>query len=608
MYQIDISRCRDRMKLITQVLLQKKLRIRPSYGSDSQASVHLRDGYITFNPKLINEVLNHNEAEINLHFSGLQSKPWQVEEYYITYLTLHEVAHIINSVHYSDYVALEKKSNQNILSELKSLVCNIVEDCVIEDMLKQQYPVKAFKIPWELGTYIHVGDLALSDYKHNMPNFGVKDMLMYFLFRGQLPDNKDVQTCWNFTQYLPWSQETLDKFDMALTYVDPIKRAEYTLTTLVESVDKDLQALSEEFMKQLLNGQPDTPENRKKALENAIKAALQEMIKQINASGKPGTQGLGGTDNDLSYDRHDNDASYQTPMTDKEHIERSVEDFDNGILPADMIVQNLEDAAIDANNEAPVAKLSTLNKTGTELYQNVGPEFGRIHNEENYMKSGLDDGSDVDEDRLSGYYTEKDLGFFVEEINVKETKKIQVTFMLDASYSMEGTRFDSAINVASVLCHAFEEADIRTQVYMFDSSTYKLKDFTQPATWFSSGQSNVLLACQQQGIGGSTIIIPALENYVRQDINKTDNTINLLFIITDGAICDKPRAQELVNQIYQSGAYVKVIGIDFNQYDVDGTAEWVNKDDILSYSTDELTTRLGVDIANFVDDIVHHKI
>ena len=639
MFSIEKNKVQSLMKSVSYALTGRPLRTRLDYGSDSMASIHLRDGYISFNPKLINDFLNENEAYIRNHWYRVNDN--DIVIYFTLFLTLHELGHYHYSPFYSEIKDIMTNTDQAIPESVKFLCSNIVEDSHIQDRMKQRYPSVKFDQAWGLGETLVQGDAAVQNYITDLQKCPtLNNYMMYFIYRAYNRSNQAVQDMWDGKVGLPWSQDTISAFEQAITIYDKTARAELACNDFARGVLDDIKQLPQNQQLQLVqasnpqngqngqNGQAQAgqgqgqgqPIDINQALNDLFQKVSDELNKHLNNSvekqqnddlqNNPVGPNGGGCGRNGQSELHDNDANHQ--YEDSHTIEdptRLLEDIDDSnIIIEEMVVSKIEDAVIDKSQIKQVEPYTQINQMAQKLYQKIGPEFAQIHNEENFWKHGLEDGAELDEDKITDFYTEKALDIYQEFVDTRETRQINVTFLFDNSASMGGSKFADGANIVSVLCHAFEEADIQTQVYMFESKTHKLKDFTQPAVWFGESMSNILLAINQIGDGGGTDINPALKHYIAQDINKDKNVINLLFIVTDGGVCDPQLTKQLTEQIYSSGAYVRAIGLDLSHGDISNLKKWLNKDDILLYTSNEIVSKLGYDIAELVDDIIHHRI
>lgn len=624
---------------IARTLMGMRIAIIEDYGFAGMAALNLLNQNIIVNPKTVEEHLK------KVFPNGV---PGDVKTYFSIFLTLHEVGHYFYSPTYEELMDACKR-HPDIEGELQAFCSNVVEDCVIQRAMEKRFPSKKFKKAWATGTPIMQGEMEAKDYIDTLDPNNVHGMLFYFILRAYNIGNADVQSRWNNNPKLPWSDKTIALFDTSITTVNRLDRVDQSVGEFAKSVYDDLlqrglnpppgpgqgpqgpggqggqgggqgqgpsqpgqgsgQGSGSGQGKDPQNGQGQgqgqnqgnsqgkggtgagAPTGRQQPLtkdqiDAAIKQAAAELNKQLNGDTATQQKRSSGADS-----------------SDPGPINKSIDGVDNRQLEdidAD-ITSDIQVGTTDAESDKRYGKLNIL---GEELYKTIVPIFGRIHNEEPYWQTGLEEGEEIDQDALPDFFTQKDLHIYKDFHSTKENRKINVTFFLDDSGSMDGSLFVNCANILAALCHAFEETEIDTQIYLFGSSSRKVKDLSMHS-YLSGNVSNVLSALNQAYEGGGTSIKDGLKHYIQQETFNDDEYINLIFILTDGCIWDTAEAAKLIADLQSRKVYINGIGLNLGDGDVRNFKQWCTN--VKNYSPNEILKYLGDDIADFIDDIIHGK-
>lgn len=250
---------------------------------------------------------------------------------------------------------------------------------------------------------------------------------------------------------------------------------------------------------------------------------------------------------------------------------------------------------------------STFDNRAQTLFNSASQLFKRIYTFDTDDLSYLDNG-ELDENLITDFYTEKSVNIFKQHLDLVETKKIKVVFMVDDSGSMSGKRSDNCRTIVPPLIHAFEESGIKCSFFLFGSECALIKDFDDPAVLINNSCSNILYQRDRAYVGGSTNITPALLALASRDYSDKDDTIYILFVLTDGCFDNEATASQIFNYLRTEIGF-KLFGITID--DSDGVRrlrrdmynnEPEGNDFIFNYSTEELISKLPQDIYNIIVD------
>ena len=105
---------------------------------------------------------------------------------------------------------------------------------------------------------------------------------------------------------------------------------------------------------------------------------------------------------------------------------------------------------------------SHLSQLSQQLYESCSQSLQKLYNLENSTETRLHDG-EIDDSIMHEWFTEKNIDIFKKDINLVQNRNIIVTFILDRSGSMGGSRFMSSVAMICALAHAFEDINIKLQ-------------------------------------------------------------------------------------------------------------------------------------------------
>lgn len=251
---------------------------------------------------------------------------------------------------------------------------------------------------------------------------------------------------------------------------------------------------------------------------------------------------------------------------------------------------------------------STFSSKAQSLYNTASTLFKRIYNFDTDELSYLDNG-ELDENIMVDFYTEKSINIFSQKLDLVESKKIKIIFMIDDSGSMDGGRRNNCITVVPPLIHAFEDSGIQCSLYTFGSNCYLLKDFDDPVVLVDNQKSNIRNIMASTYDGCSTDITPALMSLAKRNYPNDDDIVYVLFVFTDGGFDDTNTASALFKYLREEMKF-NLFGVTIDQPEgVDNLKYCMfqreDNDYVHDYSTDELLTKLPQDIyTTIVDEFI----
>lgn len=618
------------LRIIARTLMGKPVKVINDRSFPGEAAINLETYDIIYNPDMVAESLRNAQAYIN----SVNWKPYDYRELNSLFLFLHEIGHFKYSPTMLELKAAIAK-NPDIPEEFQMFCSNAVEDSIIQRMFEKEYPSKIFTAAWRLCTPIHQGAVGAQEFLNNI-NAGtavlnVHNQIYYLILYAYNRHNPTIQNLYK-EPYMIWSEGTMEKFQIAFTTYNRVERLNASVE-FIKSAWNDIKNSGQDLMQQIKvmmnaagsggedqqgqsgqgqggkgegqdqsQGQPQDGQGGQggqvkdlpQELKDAIKKACEEFNKQINA---------GKEKQDKQEEQEQKaQASKDLPQVD----ERVLDDLDNDMSSYIKLGGKPGNCGEDGSQQADMNQ-GKLNQLGSDLYKKVVPIFARIHNEEPYWKNGLEEGEEIDEYALADHYLSGDMRIFKDYIATKENRKINITYFLDDSGSMGGSLYTNCANILSALCHAFEEADITTQIYLFSNSCVKIKDKTERAVWFQNDISNILATCKHAYRGGGTSIKDGLKHYLKQDIIDPEETINIVYILTDGELWDHGEAAELVQKIRARQGYVFGIGLNLGQSSMNNFGHWMGGQGVKNYSQTSIIHELGPDIVRTIDKIVHKQ-
>lgn len=601
----------NKAQIVASILAGKNIELRVNATYDGIAALNLPESYIIMNPDRIHAALVEKSSIYTTDMA----------DNFLIFLVLHEIGHYLYSPTYKELTEAIA-ATPGLPNELQALCSNIIEDCIIQSLMKKRFPSKVFKQALNLGTDIIQGSVAATGWIDRLDPNNVHSLLFYFILRGYHRTNQEIQSKFHGSPKLPWSDKTLELFDTTTTIVNNKERVLQSCGELAKSIYQDLQqanlqmptkASDQNDQNQNKNqdqqqnqnqgqgqgqnqdqgqgqGQSQSRPMTKEELDKAIQEAAAQLNKQIQ-----------GATSQQAQEKAKQEQSHGTGSVDKGSMidQRQLDDYDAG---------KLSGRPVGTTTPLQDKINGHLNALGLALYKNAAPIFARIHNEEPFWKYGLEDGEEVDEDALPDFVLIKDLHIYKEYCEIKENRKIDVTFFLDDSGSMRNEYKDQYLqcaNILAALCHAFEEADIATQIYIFSDNSVKVKD-TSVVAQLNDNCSNILSALLYSYRGQDTNIRDGLQYYLQQESLNDDEYIHIVFILTDGVVSGRDQTRSLIQQLVDAHVYVKGIGLDLNDKALDYFRTWLP--DAKNYTNDTIVNNLGPEIVNIIDDLVHKRI
>ena len=222
---------------------------------DGLAAIDVVTKRITFNKQNIIQVLAQAFPFIvcNIeHFPSLiaideyysNRKCFNFEEYFsmfACYLVLHEVGHYL----YSSAPSVVREKSKGVCASMHIpysftyFVNNVVEDSFIQRRLQLDYPVKAYRDVFFLGTTIIQGPFSVINFVQGLKAgnpLPIREKLFYLILRAYNPYDKDVQSMFNNNPLIEWTPEVLALFDKGISILDKELRCEFTCNELVPAL------------------------------------------------------------------------------------------------------------------------------------------------------------------------------------------------------------------------------------------------------------------------------------------------------------------------------------------------------------------------------------
>ena len=235
-----------------------------------------------------------------------------------------------------------------------------------------------------------------------------------------------------------------------------------------------------------------------------------------------------------------------------------------------------------------------------QLFDSCVTPLSKIFNLENSVTHYLEEG-EIDPDTIINWYTEKSIKIFQQNNDLIKNKKIEITFVLDRSYSMEGCRFVNMSEMVSALAHAFEEVGVPTSIYMFDGDSILVKDFKTPVLLDADGRSSIVQLFDEYPPNGSTDPTDAFIDIVRKADLVDSDVASVLIFITDGELdsrsCEKI-VQDSIEELTAKEWLVIPVGIDFSTKELENLQRYTTPATAKRYRSADLINVLGEDIAN----------
>ena len=252
---------------------------------------------------------------------------------------------------------------------------------------------------------------------------------------------------------------------------------------------------------------------------------------------------------------------------------------------------------------------ANLPKRAYALYEDCSTQWQKIFNQSDYTIHGLDEG-DVDPLLVTEWYTEKNYQIFCRDVQVRQGKDIQVIFILDHSGSMGYSEYDgdcrlgACAQALTAMCHAFEDAKIKSTIFDFANDTCLIKTADETPE-FVNGGSNVFDSLINSKTGGGTDPSGAFEALVDDPMFQNDDE-KIVFFLTDGYMGStriEDRIQAAIDALVARGHwYFVAIGIDFDASDLERLSRFTKPGTVKSYTTEELSSKLGEDIFNLITE------
>lgn len=370
-----------------------------------------------------------------------------------------------------------------------------------------------------------------------------------------------------------------------------------------EDTDNESEGSSDEMDSETdSSSNSESSAQSKKSQEKSLEDYAQELEDQFNKE-------LEDASNELN-ESIDEGKERQCSDSITEQIEKNMSKYD---------VNDIVDAlnGVEVHKQKSVADMksmddwetyrSSFDASSQSLYNFASTLFKSIYNFDVDEQSYLDNG-EIDENIMTDFYTEKSLNIFSQKVELVETRKIKIIFMIDDSGSMCGSRRENCIMVVPPLIHAFEDNDIRCALYSFGSDCHLLKDFDDSAILLDNSKSNITKIMHDVNDSGSTNIVPALMSLAQREYPDKEDEVYVLFVFTDGGFDDTSTASNLFKYLREELKF-NLFGVTIDQsYGVESLKyclfqeDYENNDDVHNYTSEELVTKLPQDIYSTIVD------
>lgn len=601
-----------------------ELRWDPQISAPAQINMETRE--VSMNPEMLGRMVEQTLTENPNSFTGTPGKSGAelLVELTSRYLLLHEIGHDLYSP--SAEAMTQVLQNSTTPQQLLAFCSNIVEDSFIQVEFQKEYPGSDYREVFRFGQLYYQGDLngydkVINDPATLMMGDPVYQMLYYFILRAYNELAPKVIRLFD-SKLLPWQEDTLAMFDQAQHTVDTDTRLKTTVK-FAELVYRDLK-----------------------------QAAQDNKIPQGGSSGQGSGpqqegQGGGGQQQSQGQDHGQNQSPAGAGSQQKPPQGGQPQGQGQGAAqtPQKTLEQQIEDAAKELNKKLGESGKSRPGRTeqaqkdlrkrvagkgaaigaqamgirrtelsdntqflkedAYRLYEECSTWWAKIFNESDYTLHGLDEG-EVDQALIEQWFTEKNPQIFCRDVQVHQGKDIQVIFILDHSGSMGGTwsRFGSCARVLTAMCHAFDDARIRSTIYDFGNDVCLLKTADEQPE-LCGAESNVLAALLGSRTGGGTNPRKAFEALCDDPTFMGDDE-KIVFFLTDGEMGNgsiEATVQRCIQTLTDRGHWFFVsIGLDFDPSEVKNLEAFTKPGIVKAYTSSEVTSKLGEDIFNLITE------
>ena len=610
------------------------------------AMINMASKQVYVNPTAVGEMVEDVMTRVPKHqlepFIIRRSDTLEENLVHITvlFLLLHEISHNLYSPTVEMMMAAFAASS--VPEKLNAFSSNITEDSFIQAEHQKEYPGAEYRIAWKFGQMFYQGDLNSYEKTLNDPQALARDpvyqLLYYFILRAYNELEPRVIRLFD-SPVLPWQSDTIELFDQAQHTSDTETRLKTTLK-FAELVMRDLKN-SPQVQQALKKGGGD-PQSGNNPQQGAGPGQQQNSNQAPN--GANGANGAGGDSKQQGSNKQQSAANGQSTnaaseangsgstsagsqaQTLKEAVEKAAEklnaklgekEYNKNRTKANQ--QTLQkraqshSAAIGAQAMGIRRKelqdqYSRMPEWAMTLYEDCALQWAKIFNQTDYTLHGLDEG-DIDPLLITEWYAEKNHRIFCQDVHVRQGKNIQAIFILDHSGSMgrsASSRFGACAHTLAAMCHAFDEAKIKSTIFDFGSDVCLLKTVDEVPELVGN-ESNILNALQTSSTGGGTDPSRAWEA-IRDDPAFANEDEKIVFFLTDGEMGSsliEETVQKTIQELTDRGHWFFVsIGLDFNERETANLARFTAPGVVKAYTTDELSSKLGEDIFELVTEFI----
>lgn len=639
------------LNTMVRVWIHNTAELRWDSSISAPAQINMESREVSINPEMLGGMVEQVLTENPGKFCPPLRK--SVEELLVEltskYLLLHEIGHDLYSP--SAEAMARALQNSTTPQQLLAFCSNIVEDSFIQVEFQKEYPGSDYREAFRFGQLYYQGDLtgydkAINDPVTLMMGDPVYQMLYYFILRAYNELAPKVIRLFD-SKLLPWQEDTLAMFDQAQHTVDTDTRLKTTIK-FAELAYRDLKQAAQDNKIPQPQGGGGSGQGfglqqegqggggqQQDQTQNGQAANGQQQDDPNAQSGKDQPQGQGqdqgqnqspaGAGNQQKPQQGKQPQGQQEPKTLEQQINDAAKELnkklgESGKSRPGRTEQAQKDLRKRAAGKGAAIGAQAMGIRRTELgdnsqflkedayrlYEECSTWWAKIFNESDYTLHGLDEG-DVDPALIEQWWTEKNHQIFCRDVQVHQGKNIQVIFILDHSGSMGGGswgRFGTCARVLTAMCHAFDDAHIRSTIYDFGNDVCLLKTANEQPE-LCGAESNVLAALLGSRTGGGTDPSKAFEALCDDPAFMEDDE-KIVFFLTDGEMGSggiEATVQHCIQTLTERGHWLFIsIGLDFSPSEVKTLEAFTKPGIVKAYTSSEVSSKLGEDIFNLITE------
>lgn len=613
----------------------------------SLAAINMKNFTIFYNPNGLEKAIKDYKKETG--------ETIDIQDFFHGTL-LHEVSHCKYSPTSSAEKEAAKVLPSNIPFSFTHHVNNVIQDGVIQWLSVKDHDCELYQRSFKALQKVIQGKNSFENMKNAYDYRGFLNwtsMLFYLILKVYNETDQDVQ---DFGVKIGFRPETLGAVNTAISMgADKDSCLKYTVETVVPMLYEDIKAAYEaqplepdkdedEEENEDGDGQgqdqsgpaaePDpfskdkNPDTEDSSDSSEDEDDQEDQSGDHNQDGKSADPSQCGSDTDnkdssegdasengksdedfnkrleeackeLSSQGLDDENRQEAPESSWNHFtEEEIAEILSGIFDAPTEINN-DNEVIDTREHSIYSKMSAY---AVAYYNSLSRTLARINNIHDEHEVRLSEGESIEEEIINEFYTDLNMDIWQKDTKKVRDKNIVVTIMIDHSGSMRGDRWNRSRDLCVALCHAFEEVDVKTEIYSFGTYSHIIKKFDDKAILVNSFHSSVNLNLNNLTNWGGTNPMPVLK-YITSSPRYNDlddETIKILYFITDGGV-DNPRlSQPLFQRLKEKGWNIFGVALDCVE---DFAQDAIGASGIAkSYNTETLITELGDEIYQLIVD------